>query len=179
MSKNVLVISSSPRKNGNSDSLAYSFARGAENAGNNVEKITLCDKKIGFCQGCLACQKTKICVIHDDAVEIADKMLESDVIVFATPIYYYNISGQLKTLLDRANPLYFSDYKFREIYLLAAAADNEKDTVDGAVTAVKGWVKCFDKAEFKKVIFAGGVNDIGQIAGHPALNEAYETGKNI
>lgn len=89
MSKSVLIISTSPRKGGNSDALAEEFARGEREAGNQVEKIELYDKTIGFCKGCLACQKTLRCVIHDDADTIAQKMLTADVIVFATPIYYY------------------------------------------------------------------------------------------
>ena len=106
-------------------------------------------------------------------------MLEADVIVFATPIYYYSISGQLKTMLDRSNPLYTADYRFRDVYLLASAAEDEENTVNGAVTAVQGWIDCFQKASLKGVVFAGGVTDIGEIAGHPALEKAYDMGKNV
>ena len=101
MSKKVLIISSSMRKNSNSDILANAFAEGARSAGNEVEKISLAGKDIGFCLGCLACQKTEQCIIKDDAVQIAAKMKEADVIAFATPVYYYEMSGQLKTMLDR------------------------------------------------------------------------------
>ena len=87
MSKKVLVITSSFRKGGNSDSLAEAFANGAREAGNEVESISLADKTIGFCKGCLACGKTQKCVIKDDAVEIAEKMKNADVIAFATPVY--------------------------------------------------------------------------------------------
>ena len=132
MSKKVLIISTSPRKGGNSDTMAEEFARGAREAGHEVEKIGLWDKTIGFCRGCLACQKTGRCVIHDDADMIAQKMQTADVIVFATPIYYYEMSGQMKTMLDRGNPLYSSDYAFREIYLLATAADTDDSSMDGA-----------------------------------------------
>ena len=79
---------------------------GARETGHKVEKVSLKDKTIGFCKGCLACQKTGNCVIQDDAGEIVEKMLHADVLVFATPVYYYEMSGQMKTLLDRANPLY-------------------------------------------------------------------------
>lgn len=85
MNKNILMISTSPRKNGNSETLADAFLNGAKDGGNTVEKISLYDKTIGFCKGCLACQKTKRCVIHDDADMIAQKMLNADVLVFATP----------------------------------------------------------------------------------------------
>jgi multimeric flavodoxin WrbA len=124
MSKNVLIISTSLRKGSNSDALAESFARGAEKSGNHVEKISLSGKKIEFCRGCLACQATKRCVIRDDADIIEQKMEKADVLVFATPIYYYEMSGQMKTMLDRGNPLYAADYKFRDVYFLCCAAEN-------------------------------------------------------
>ncbi len=87
MNKKILIISTSPRKGGNSNALAEEFARGAREAGNTVEKVELYDKTIGFCKGCLACQKTMRCVIRDDADTIAQKMLTAEVIAFATPIY--------------------------------------------------------------------------------------------
>lgn len=179
MSKSVLVISTSPRKGGNSDTLAEKFIRGAREAGNVVEKVTLHDKTIGFCKGCLSCQSTKRCVIHDDADVIAQKMLTADVITFATPIYYYGMCGQMKTMLDRANPLFSADYAFREIYLLAAAAEEDEHTVDGAVTGLQGWIDCFEKARLAGTVFAGGVTSVGEIQGHPALEKAYEMGKNV
>ena len=86
MSKTVLVLSTSPRKGGNSDALADAFVRGAQKAGNQVEKITLYDKTIGFCKGCLSCQNTQRCIIRDDADAITQKMLAADVLAFATPI---------------------------------------------------------------------------------------------
>ena len=179
MSKKVLVISTSPRKGGNSDVLADEFVRGAREAGNSVEKITLIDKTIGFCRGCLACQSTQHCVIHDDADAIAQNMLTADVIVFATPIYYYAMCGQMKTMLDRSNPLFSADYAFRDIYLLAAAAEENEHTVDGAVTGLMGWIDCFEKARLAGTVFAGGVTAVGEIQGHPALKQAYEMGKNV
>lgn len=179
MSKKVLVITSSFRKGGNSNTLAERFANGAKEARNEVEVISLEDKTIGFCKGCLACGKTQKCVIQDDAIAIAEKMKEAEVIAFASPVYYYSISGQLKTMLDRVNSLYSSDYAFRDIYLLSAAAEDGEETVAGSVTAIQGWVDCFEKAKFVKTIFAGGVNDRGDIVGHKALEEAYEVGKEI
>lgn len=179
MSKNVLIISSSPRKNGNSETLASYFANGATEAGNQVETVYLREKQIGFCRGCLACQKTERCVIHDDAVEIAAKMHDADVLVFATPVYYYSVCGQLKTMLDRANPLFGTDYKFTKVYLLATAADDGDEAVEGTVKAVQGWVDCFDRCELAGTVFAGGVNGVGEICGHGALDTAYEVGKNI
>ena len=113
--KKVLIITSSLRHRSNSDALAEAFARGASEAGNEVETITLKDKEVHFCKGCLACQTTQKCVIADDAPAIVQKMYAADVIAFTTPIYYYELSGQLKTLLDRSNPLFTTDYHFRDI----------------------------------------------------------------
>ncbi|MGM9549837.1 MAG: flavodoxin family protein [Faecousia sp.] len=177
--RKVLIISSSPRKGGNSETLAASFAKGAAEAGNHVETIYLREKQYGFCKGCLACLKLGHCVIKDDAVEIAARMHDADVLVFATPVYYYSVSGQLKTMLDRANPLFGSDYAFTRVYLLATAAEDEAYTVEGAVKAVQGWVDCFDRCELAGTVFVGGVNGVGEITGHPALEKAYQMGKEV
>lgn len=177
MAKNILIISTSPRKGGNSETLADEFVRGAKEAGNQVEKVCLFDKEIGFCKGCLACSKTHQCVIHDGADEIAQKMRVADILVFATPIYYYEMCGQMKTMLDRANPLYGSDYRFRDVYLLTTAADHEENVPLRAENGLQGWIDCFPKANFAGTVFAGGVDAAGTIKGHSALNRAYEMGK--
>ncbi len=179
MSKKILVISTSPRKGGNSETLADALIRGAEEAGNQVEKVCLYGKTISFCKGCLACLKSHRCVIHDDADVIAQKMRQADVLVFATPIYYYEMCGQMKTMLDRANPLYDSDYRFREVYLLATAAEDEETTVEGAVKGLSGWICCFPKARFAGTVFGGGADAVGTIHGNPALDQAYAMGKAI
>ena len=86
---NVVVITTSLRNRSNSDILAERLIKGAEEAGNQVEHISLKDKKLNFCIGCLSCQKTQKCVLKDDAVEIAEKVKNADTLVFVTPIYYY------------------------------------------------------------------------------------------
>ena len=177
--KNVLIISSSLRRGSNSEALATEFARGATDAGNTVETISLRDKNINFCRGCLACQKTQKCVISDDAPAIVAKMHDADVIAFASPIYYYEMSGQLKTLLDRANPLYPSDYRFRDIYMLTSAAEDEPGTSERAVAGLTGWIDCFEEGRLAGTVFAGGVNCPGEIKGHRALAEAYSAGKKV
>lgn len=178
--KKVLIISTTLRKNGNSDFLAKEFECGARDAGNNVEFISLIGKNIGFCRGCFACQKTQRCVIQDDAVEIAEKVKEADVLVFATPIYYYEMCGQMKTLLDRCNPLFQSDYAFREVYLLTTAADGDESAMDGAVKGMQGWIDCFEKTEFTGVIRGVGINEIGEAKNNTKLaEEAYNLGKNV
>lgn len=177
--KNVLIISTSLRTNSNSCALANAFLSGVKDAGNNVELVSLKDKNIAFCKGCFVCQKTGRCIINDDANEIVAKMKNADVIAFATPIYYYEMCGQMKTLLDRANPLYDTDYKFKDIYLLSCAIDDGDDVDKRAISGLEGWIECFERAALVGTVFAGGVNDEGEIEGHEALKRAYDLGRSI
>lgn len=177
---NVLVISTSLRARSNSDLLAERLVAGAKEAGHQVEKISLKDKNIGFCRGCLACQKTQKCVLNDDAVELAEKVRNADTLVFITPIYYYEMSGQLKTLLDRMNPLYTTDYKFRKVYMVSVAAEDEAFVPEKAVSGLKGWVDCFEKAELAGALFCGGIGGAGEVAGKTEeQQEAYEFGMSL
>lgn len=118
-------------------------------------------------------------MINDDAVDIVARMHDADVLVFATPVYYYCVSAQLKTILDRANPLYDSDYAFTKAYLLATAAEDAAETFEGTEKAVQGWVDCFPRCTLDGTVFAGGVNEVGDITGHPALEQAYQMGREV
>ena len=108
--------------------------------------------------------------------DITEKMKEADVIVFATPVYYYEMSGQMKTMLDRGNSLYTSDYAFRDIYLLSSAAEDEEGVDERAIHGLEGWIACYPKAHLAGVVFAGGVSEAGEIDGHPSLKKAYDMG---
>ena len=174
----ILVISTSLRAKSNSDILAERMIAGAKEAGHEVEHISLKGKEIRFCIGCLACQKTQKCVLKDDAIEIAEKVRNADTLVFTTPIYYYEMSGQMKTMLDRLNPLYASDYKFRRVYMLSTATEDEATTPEKAVNGLQGWVYCFEKAELAGSLFCGGISNPGEAAGKTAeLEEAYQFGR--
>ncbi len=177
MSK-VLVISTSLRVGSNSDFLVGHLIAGAKDAGHEVEHISLKGKEVKFCVGCLVCQQTRRCVLSDDAVWIAEKVKSADTLVFATPIYYYEMSGQMKTLLDRMNPLYPSDYRFRSVYLLSVAAEDGKNTPEKAVSGLQGWVDCFEKAVFSGSLFCGGIGDSNEASGNEkAQRAAYEFGR--
>lgn len=179
MSK-VLVITTSLRTGSNSDRLAEEMVKGAKEAGHQVEQISLKDKEIRFCRGCFVCQETQKCVIKDDAIEIAEKIKEADTLVFTTPIYYYEMSGQMKTLLDRCNPLYTTDYKFRNVYLLSTAVEDEEYVPEKAASGLQGWIDCFEKASFAGSLFCGGVNERGEAEKHAEeLKKAYEFGKTL
>lgn len=177
---NILVISTSLRPRSNSDILTERLVAGARYAGHQVEEISLKGKELKYCIGCLACQKTQRCVQKDDALWIADKMKDADTLVFSTPIYYYEMSGQMKTLLDRMNPLYSSDYRFRRVYMLSVAAEDETYTPEKAVSGLEGWVDCFEKAKLCGSLFVGGLNGPGEASANAeALEKAYQFGKNL
>ena len=177
--KKVTVISTSLRRGSNSDMLADQFAAGAKAAGNQVEKISLAGKDIQFCKGCLACQKLGRCVIQDDVNDIMAKVMESDVICWATPIYYYEMSGQMKTLIDRMNAMYSQEYKFRDVYLLTTAAEKDAATPTRAQTGLTGWIDCYPQSHLAGTLFCGGVGAAREIDGNPKLQEAYQLGNGI
>ena len=179
MSKRILIISTSLRHHSNSDMLAQAFFKGAEDAGHTVEKISLQGKRIAFCKGCLACQQLEHCVIQDDALAITKAIKHADIVVWATPIYYYEMSGQMKTMIDRANSLYNTDYAFRDVYLLSSAAEDDSDVDERAIHGLEGWIACYEKARLAGTVFAGGVNEPGEIQNHPALQKAYDMGHAI
>jgi multimeric flavodoxin WrbA len=177
MGKNVLVISGSPRKNGNTSMLCESFCKGAAEAGNSVEMISLAGKEIAFCTACYACHNGG-CPKKDDAPEIVEKMLKADVIVLGTPVYFYTMSAQLKALIDRSVMVYPKIEK-KEFYFLMAMADTEEENFTGTIEALRGFVACCENSVERGIITAPGVYEAGEIAGHPALVKAYEAGKGI
>ena len=182
MAKNVLIISTSLRGGSNSEILAKECEKGAREAGHNVELISLKGKEIKFCIGCLTWQETGECVLKDkdDVAEIMDKVKNADVVVYATPIYYYEMSGQMKTLLDRMNPMYSMDYKFRDIYMIATAAEDADSAFTKAYNGLLGWVECFEKAELKGLVAGGGIDDSNTASSHKdIMQKAYELGLNL
>ena len=175
--KNVVVISSSLRNGSNSEILAKEFVRGAL-IKHNVEYISLKDINLKFCLGCLSCQRTGKCVINDDVRQYLEKISNADILVFATPIYYYSMSGQLKTFLDRLNPLYVKHNNFKEIYLLASCADDSKLAIDKTIVALSGWIECFDGVELKGNLLATSTTGPNTIT-EEFKNKAFFLGKSI
>ena len=179
--KNVLIISTSLRAGSNSEILAHEFERGAKEANNNVEFVSLKGKNIQFCSGCLACTKNGIdCYIKDDMTELRKKVHDADVLVFATPIYYYEMSGTMKTFIDRCNPLYESDYKFTEVYLIATSAEEGEEALSRAINGLEGFVECYPRCSLKDVIDGSGINEVNEALNFKdKMQSAYLAGKNV
>lgn len=178
MSKNVLILSGSPRKRGNSDLLCYEFLIGAQEAGNEVERIFISNKKIGYCTGCYTCAQSSRCIQKDDMAEILEKMIQADVIVMATPVYFYSIDAQLKTLIDRTVARY-TEINNKEFYFIATAADNDKSTLERTIECFRGFTDCLEGSSVRGVIYGTGAWQKGDIEGSEAMKEAYNMGKNV
>lgn len=174
MSKRVLAIEGSPRKGGNSDLLCDAFLRGAAAAGHTTEKIYVQDLHLGPCLACYGCRNTSKCVQKDGMDAVLAKMVEADVIVLATPVYFYSLSGQLKVLIDRTLPQY-TKIRDKDFYFIATAADGNA-MLKTTMLALRGFTDCLPGATVKKELYGGGYYERGAVKGSPVEQEAYETG---
>lgn len=177
--KNVLILSSSPRRGGNTDLLCDEFARGAKEAGALVDKVFLEDFHIEFFHE--ADEKhvgDSADVATDDAPKIIRKMMDADIIVLSSPVYFMNITGQLKTLIDRTYS-HFMDLKNKEFYYITACADNAESTADFAITGFRGFVMCLPDPTERGIIKAIGLGRKGSVKGTAFMQQAYELGKGV
>ena len=174
MSKKVLIISSSPRRGGNSETLCNAFAAGAVAAGHNVEIVALATKKIGFCTACYACRSGS-CPQQDDAPAIVQKILASDVTVLATPVYFFTMCAQLKALIDRTVMVY-PEARNKEFYYLMTMAETDEKEFTGTIEALRGFVACCPASRECGMICVPGVYEKGAINNHPALDKARRMG---
>lgn len=176
--KKVLILSGSPRKNGNSDILCDEFARGAADSGNEVEKIRVAEKNIGYCRACYACKSTGKCVIKDDMAEVLQKMIDADVIVLASPVYFYSIDAQLKAVIDRTVARWL-EVRDKEFYYIVTAADEERTSANTTLACFRGYADCVEGAKEMGVIYGMGAYEKGGVKSTKAMNEAYEMGKTV
>ena len=178
MNKKVVIISATPRVNGNSHVLSEKFKKGAEDVGNEVELISLRENKINYCIGCYYCQTNGKCFQNDGMNEILEKIVEADVLVFATPVYFYDVVGQMKTFIDRIFPKY-EKIKNKDMYLIATAGENNKEAVSGAIDTVNRFLDCVENVELKGVLYGIGLHGVGEAENSVKSKEAYEMGRNI
>ncbi|MBQ7496547.1 MAG: flavodoxin family protein [Selenomonas sp.] len=178
MSKKVLILSGSPRKNGNSDFLCEKFMEGAQTAGHEVEKIFVSSKKIGFCRACYACRGTGKCFQQDDMKEILASILAADVLVMASPVYFYAINGQMKTLIDRTLPRW-TEIKDKELYYILTAAEDSEAIMQRSLECFRGFADCFSGMQEKGVLLAHGLYEKNAAKESPYVQQAYDMGRNV
>lgn len=179
MNKHILILSASPRRGGNSESLCQRFAEGAGTAGHTVELLRLADLDIGYCSACYACKKLGHCVKEDDMATVTRRMKEADVIVLATPVYFYSMNAQMKTLIDRTlGGAQSPGLENKEFYLIATAADG-KAAIERTIDGLRGYLECLPGAREMGVIYGAGLWQLGDAQGHPAMEEAYQMGRSV
>jgi multimeric flavodoxin WrbA len=175
VSKKVLIISSSPRKDGNSNTLCNRFMEGAIEAGHQVEKVVLAEKKINYCTGCYACGKSGRCVQQDDMEQLLDSMIAANVIVLATPVYFYTMCAQMKTVIDRTVARY-TKIANKEFYFIATAAVSSKAALEPTIAGFRAFTSCLPRAKERGIVHGTGAWEAGEILASPAMKQAYEMG---
>lgn len=176
--KRILIISSSPRRNGNSQLLCEQFQAGAQAAGHMVDLVRIMDKNIGFCRACDGCMRNGgICVLRDDMAEILQLFQQADVLVLATPIYFYGISAQMKTFIDRTYPVW-QHLGSKDVYYIVSAGLG-KEIIQRSLGDLDGFVEHLEQYEIKGRIYADSVMDAGLVKTQPVMQEAYQMGLQV
>lgn len=177
--KNVLIISGSPRKGGNSDLLCDEFAKGAEEVGGNVEKIFLADYNIKYFEE----EDEQRVGDHsheadDDAPALMDKLVDADIVVLSSPAYYLNVTGQMKVFIDRTFS-HLSKLKDKEFYYIVTSADTSDKSADRTIDGFRGFVMCLPNSVERGHIKGLGLGRKGAVKDSQYMQEAYELGKTI
>ena len=178
MSKRVVILSGSPRRHGNSDTLCDEFQRGAEEAGHHVTKVFLRDKDIHYCNGCWSCRESSRCVIHDDMEELLELISAADVLVLASPVYFYAIDAQMKTVIDRCVARWLQ-LKNKEFYYILTAADDSESAMEGPLACFHGFAVCLEGSKERGVLFGKGLQEKEDVQASPYRAQAYEMGKGV
>ena len=174
-----MILEGSPRRNGNSAILSGEFARGAKEAGYSVEKVQIAGKKIAGCLGCDACYRNGgICVQKDDMMEIRDKMLASDVIVLASPIYFYSMTAQMKAVIDRTYAFY-QQLSGKTFYFIITCGAPDAAFTETMLAALRGFTCCIPNAKEGGYVLGTGAMEAGEIRGTAAMTEAYQLGLGV
>ena len=180
MSKHIVILNGSPRLHGNTAMLCDAFAEGAAEAGHIVTRFDLQRMDIRGCLGCVKGGKDAAhpCVQKDDMAPLLDKLVAADVIVLATPVYFYSMDGQLKTFIDRTVPRY-TEIADKDFYFILTSADTQKKNLARTVEALRGFTQdCLENAHEKAIIYGTGAWQKGEIKNTPAFEQAYQAGKN-
>ena len=183
MKQKVIIISSSPRRKGNSEILCEQFQKGALESGCDVEKINLNDYIIHPCIACDYCRKhDSICFRQDDANKIIQKMIYADIWVLSTPVYFYSVSAQMKLLIDR---FYAREYTIREslkrkkVYFIVTSGAPDLSEHTATIESLRGFIQVLKTVDEAGIINGAGAFELGDAIHHPAYLEAYHMGKSI
>ena len=179
----VLILSSSPRKGGNTELLCQEFMRGATEAGATVELLNLNDYRIDFFNEQDAeygMKRQHNPEVRDDAPMIVKKMGEADIIVLSSPVYFMNITGQLKTLFDRTFACEANrDLIGKQYYFITACTDEDESTAQCAIDGFRGFTMCIPRSKVMGEVKAVGMREIGAVKASQFMNQAYEMGKTV
>lgn len=175
--KSVLIISSSPRRGGNSETLCEQFRKGAEKAGHRVEMLNINDYNIGYFDKPEYVRGEED-TTDDDAITIINKMKNADVLVLASPVYFYSMTGQMKALIDRTYN-HEKDLGEKEFYYIVTSTDREPEALEGTIEGFRGFARCLYKSVERGIVHGNGARERGAILNHPAMQEAYELGKGV
>lgn len=172
----IVILVGSMRKGGNTDLLAQAFAEGA-NKHNIVEIVSVADYKVNPCIGCNSCftRKENQCFQKDDMVKIYKKLKMADVLVIASPVYFYGISAELKAIIDRLHTPMRNEFQVKKLALLLVGAATLPELFD-AIKLQYQLVLNFFHLEDAGMILVRGVKDIGDIQRTKALEEAHNLG---
>jgi multimeric flavodoxin WrbA len=151
---------------------------GAIEANHQVEKVFLAEKKINYCRGCYGCEGNGQCVQKDDMAHILDSMMAADVIVLATPVYFYTMCAQMKTVIDRTVARY-TRITNKDFYFIVTAAVSRKAALERTIEGFRGFTSCLPGAKEKGIVYGTGAWEIGDILRSPAMDQAYEMGKRL
>ena len=176
-SKSVLILSSSPRRGGNSEALCLQFKKGVEEAGHSVEMLNINDYNIRYFDQ-REYDREASAAETDDAADIIAKVKAADVIVLSSPVYFYNMTGQLKALIDRTYS-HEKDLGGKEFYYISTSTDRSEEGTDGVFAAFHGFAVCLYGSVERGAIRGNGARNRGDIDSHPAMQQAYEMGKEV
>ena len=169
----------SSRRDGNTDLLAKSFARGAS-LNNEVETVSVADYKVNPCIGCNACRKRSdgCCFQNDDMKKVYDKLKTTDILIIASPVYFYGLSAQLKAIIDRFHAPVRNEFRIKKLGLLLVGADDIPELFDSIKVQYKLTLNYFNLEDIGSVT-VGGAEEKGEIRKTDGLQRAFELGKSL
>lgn len=177
MAKNILVLTGSPRNNGNSEAMADAFIKGAREAGHKAEKFRAADRNIAGCRACYTCFSSGTpCTYRDGFSELEPLLEKADMLVFCTPVYWFGMTAQIRAAIDRMFAYHDNPLPVRECVLLICAGDDDKRVFSGPTESYRN-IAWYMKWQDRGMLIVPGVDEIGDIQKTSALNDAEEMGR--